>query len=596
MTDMSRTGWNRRVAGWPARLALPLGVAIAAGLGSSPNNARSQEPPAPVAAPGPVPLTAPAPVAEPAPIGVPIGSPDGAPVIAPAPPFAEVPHDVQVVRFQGPEGMKVEVLGPAPEPVSLGDGKGLATFGMKVGLSYKLRVYDLPDRPGVEIYPVVDVVGHMHRPAGIDPAKYPVRIVFRAEDLDDVAGRGLLVTQVVYLEDPDQAIPIKLAKDETPYVNLTPAEQPFQVARALGRVMAIVRIGGRQPTPEEVNGPAGLGLANTRCPFIDPAAEGPCNLPCGPACGTPPPPGRPWLPRDEFLCDGGDRGEPVHFGGDGGLAGLDPRDAVVRFNTGDRPRVLPTNVVCVYAPRFASVRAAVGATEALQAAHVTSAELLQRMELAANRTGTLKLARTQVAGQNRLRTRATGLETRVYAGEHTEVRILGGFDSGLNVAVHHLSQGADRKTAIQRPGSLKGRVKIDAIKLAESPVASGIVVGASQAVMTWPPMDITGVEVPPKKPGLAVIKRVDAAEAEPGDTLTYTIQYRNMGNTPIRAVSIIDSLLPRLEYVPNSAQGPAGTVFTFGENKAGALELRYDLPDPIAPGAEGSVTFKAIVR
>ena len=45
--------------------------------------------------------------------------------------------------------------------------------------SYKLRVYDLPDRPGVELYPVVDMVGHVHRPTGIDPAKYPIRIVFR---------------------------------------------------------------------------------------------------------------------------------------------------------------------------------------------------------------------------------------------------------------------------------------------------------------------------------------------------------------------------------------------------------------------------------
>jgi hypothetical protein len=69
-----------------------------------------------------------------------------------------------------------------------------------------------------------------------------------------------------------------------------------------------------------------------------------------------------------------------------------------------------------------------------------------------------------------------------------------------------------------------------------------------------------------------------------------------MGNTPIRAVSITDSLLPRLEYIPESAQGPEGTIFTFGENKAGALELRYDLPGAIAPGAEGSVTFKVIVR
>jgi uncharacterized repeat protein (TIGR01451 family) len=595
MTDMSRTGWNRRVAGWPARLALPMGLAIAAGLGSSAPIARAQDAPAPVVS-SPSPSNTPTTAPDPAPVGVPIGEPSGAPNIAPAPAFAEVPHDVQVVRFQGPEGVKVEVLGPAPEPVPPGDGKGLATFGLKVGLSYKLRVYDLPDRPGVEIYPVVDMVGHLHRPAGIDPAKYPIRIVIRTEDIEDVAGRGLLVTQVVYLEDPDQAVPLKLGKDDTPYVTISPVEQPFQVARALGRVMAIVRIGGRQPTPEEVSGPSGLGLANTRCPFIDAAGDGPCKLPCGPACGTPPPPGRPWLPRDEFLCDGGDRAESVHFGGDGALAGIDPRDAVVRFNVGDRPRVLPTNVVCVYAPRFASVRAAIGASEALNALHVTSAELLQRMEQAANRQGTIKLAQNQVAGMNRLRLKATGLSTRVYAGEHTEVRILGGFDSKINVASHQLIQGADRKTAIVGPKAFKARVKLDGIKSAEGPVATGIVEGASQAVMTWPPMDITGVEVPPRKPGLAVIKRVDAAEAEPGDTLTYTIQYRNMGNTPIRAVSIIDSLLPRLEYVPNSAQGPAGTVFTFGENKAGALELRYDLPDPIAPGSEGSVTFKAIVR
>ncbi len=519
-----------------------------------------------------------------------------APSIAPAPPVAELPHDVQVVRFQGPDGVKVEVLGPAPQPVPAGDGQGLATFGLKVGQAYHLRVYDLPDRPGVELYPVVEILGHLHRPPGIDPAKYPVRIVFRQDDIEDAVFRGRLVTQVVYLEDPEQAVPLKLPKDDPPFVTLNPVEDPFKVARALGRVMAIVRIGGRQPTPEELSGPSGIGMTYTPCPFMNPGTEAPCKLPCGPVCGTAPPAGRPWLPRDEFLCDGGDRAEPVHFGGDGGLRGIDPRDAVVNFNTGDRPRVLPTNVVCVYAPRFASVRTSVGVNESFNAAHVSANELLQSLELAAFRQGPRKLAQNQVAGENRIRAKATGLSTRVFVGEHSEVRVLGGFDVRANVASHFLSQGADRKTAIQRPGSLQTRIKADGLKSAESPVVTGIVEGAGQTVMTWPPHDVTGVEVPPKKPGLAVIKRVDASEAEPGDTLTYTIQYRNMGNTPIRAVSIIDSLLPRLEYVPNSAQGPAGTIFTFGENRAGALELRYDLPGAIAPGTEGSVTFQAIVR
>jgi uncharacterized repeat protein (TIGR01451 family) len=586
MTDMSRTGWNCRVAGRLARLALLLGLAIAAGLGSSAKWAIAQDGPvAPPTTPGPPLVSTPATAETPA-----------APLIEPAPPAVELPEDVQVVRFQGPSGMKIEVLGPAPESVPVGDGKGLGTFGLKVGLSYKLRLSNLPDRPGVELFPVVDMVGHLHRPKGIDPGKYPIRIVFREDDIVDAAGRGLLVTQVIYLEDPDQAVPLKLPKDEPPFVGLSPAEEPFKVARALGRVVAIVRIGGRQPTPEEVNGPAGIGLGNVPCPFMNSTGEGPCKLPCGPVCGTPPPPGRPWMPRDEFLCDGGDRGEPVHFAGEGGLAGIDPRDTIVKFNAGDRPRVLPTNIVCIYAPRFASVRAAVGATEAQTVAHLSSNELLQRMEQAAARQGPKKLAQSQVAGQNRLREKATGLSTRIYAGEHSEVRILGGFDTRLNVASHQLIQRVDQKNATLKAGLMKARLKADGLKSAESPVSSGIVEGAGQAVMTWPPFDITGVEVPPRKPGLAVIKRVDASEAESGDILTYTIQYRNMGNVPIRAVSITDSLLPRLEYIPDSAQGPVGTVFTFGENKAGALELRYDLPGAIAPGAEGSVTFKVIVR
>ena len=107
---------------------------------------------------------------------------------------------------------------------------------------------------------------------------------------------------------------------------------------------------------------------------------------------------------------------------------------------------------------------------------------------------------------------------------------------------------------------------------------------------------MAGVEVPPNKPGLMVLKQVDASEAEPGDVVTYTIRYRNMGNVAIRSVSVLDSLLPRLEYVPRSALGPAGTVFSSQANTAGSTELRWDLAEPVAPGQEGYVQFQAKVR
>ncbi len=125
---------------------------------------------------------------------------------------------------------------------------------------------------------------------------------------------------------------------------------------------------------------------------------------------------------------------------------------------------------------------------------------------------------------------------------------------------------------------------------------TGIVEGASEAVKVWGPQDMTGIETPPDRPGLAVIKRVSATEAEPGDTLTYVIIYRNMGNTPIRSVAIVDSLLPRLEYVKGTSRGVDGTTFTTALNRVGSTELKWQLPGVLMPGATGHVSFQAIVR
>src|SRR5512135_3806559 len=543
---MSRRATIRHAGGRTPRPALRLGLAVVAGLGST--HAWAQ-------APAPVPA-------------------------APAPPDAlgasTLPPEIQVVRFQGPRGVHVEVLGPNPEPVPVGDGHGLATVGLKVGVGYRLRLSDLPSRPGTALYPVIEVVGHLHRPEGMDPGKFPIRVTFTEDDFVDAADRARLVTQVVYLEDPEQALPIPLSRDEIPVVTLSPAEEPLKVGAALGRVMAIVRIGARQPTADERDVPAGLGLAGTApCPFSGPNGAR-CALPCGPVRGTAPPPGRPWVPRDEFLCDGGDHPEPVHFGGDGGLRGIDPRDAVLQFRDDRRPRLLPTNVVCIYAPR--------------------GAEIWERQATAEARQYARRLVQNQGAEAARHRARASGLAGRVFAGEHAELRVLSGFDNTTNIAGFLKLQGTEQARHREKAGGLREKTHSLGIKTAEGTVVKGIVQGAGQSVMTWPARETVGVEVPPNRPGMAVVKRVSTGAAEQGDTVTFVIQFRNMGNTPIRAVSIIDSLLPRLGYVAGSARGPKGTVFTAEENRAGSTELRWDLPGAIAPGAEGYVSFQAVVR
>jgi uncharacterized repeat protein (TIGR01451 family) len=579
---MTRAGSDRRAA----RLALTLALASVAPATAQDGPLRTRTTPAPASAVGTLRDGS-----------TPLPPPTGAAVAADGPveEAPGLPSNIQVVRFHGPAGLRIDVLDPAPESVPAGDGSGLLTVGMRVGQGYRLRLSNIADRPGVELFPTIEVVGHLHRPARIDPGKFPIRVVFTQDDLDQAADQARLVTRVVYLEDPDQALPVRTEKDEPPAVELNPAEEPLRVASALGRVMAIVRLGLRKPGAEEMGTPAGDGLARGGCPFTTVVGDR-CNLPCGPCVGTPPPGGRPWLPKDEYLCDGGDRGIPIHFGGDGGLRGIDPRDALVLFHDNARPRILPTNTVCIYAPRFASVRASVGANESLVIQHLDTNARVQGPETGAIRQGPRKFDQTAALEASRHRSRASGLSTRVYAGEHAELRVLSGVDTATHMALHELVQGPDKVKGRAKAVLGKRTIGANLLNKVDTIVMTGIVQGGGQMVMTWTPRELAGVETPPNKPGLSVIKQVDVDQAETGDPVTFAIRFKNMGNSAIRAVSIVDSLMPRLEYAANSATGPAGTIFSAATNKGGTLELRWDLPDALLPGAEGTVSFRAVVR
>src|SRR5262249_51370416 len=110
MSQHGKNGQDARLArmdsqgaGWT--LAVMLGVALAPVQGPAP-----QPPPFPPPAAG---LTV-APAPAPAP-GVAVVGPATAAAAATAP-MIVVPSEVQVVRFQGPPGMAVEVLGPLPTP------------------------------------------------------------------------------------------------------------------------------------------------------------------------------------------------------------------------------------------------------------------------------------------------------------------------------------------------------------------------------------------------------------------------------------------------------------------------------------------------
>ena len=506
---------------------------------------------------------------------------------------APLPPSVQVVRIAGPEGLAVDVLGPSTEPVPVGDGRGAATLGMKVGTAYSLKLTGLPNRPDDALYPVVEVIGHLHRPDGVDPAKFPIRVNLEYEDIE-AALNGRLVTRVVYLEDPERAVPIATSKDETPTMTIGPAEDPLKVAMALGRVLAIIRLGTRVPGRDEANAGGGTGLAGGRCEWIGSTGTA-CGAPCGP-CRPSERPERPTLARDEYLCDGGDHKLKAGIAGLDSIVGVEPKDALIKFRDDRGSRVLPTNTVCIYAPRFAVVRGVVGLNVNLGITAITTASRADQQRLSATFQRAGRYAQNTTAELARHRARPSDLGSVLKLADHAEVRVLGETDVVSSLAGHVALQRAQAEKLRQKVAGNVARQRLVGIKTAESAVVTGLVQGLGQSVMAWKPDEQVGVELPPKKAGIAVIKRVSAGEAEAGEVVTFVIQYRNMGNVPIGSVSVIDSLLARLEYVPGSAKGPARSVFTAEENQAGSSILRWDLPGEVAPGAEGYVSFEAKVR
>jgi len=148
----------------------------------------------------------------------------------------------QPVKIHGPEGTKIALAA---------DGKFVERqtmpycVGLLLSADYRVRVTDIPLFPGREVFPTVKVIGRTFPPQGLE-LEFPIQIEITQEDLE-LALDGKFVTRVIYLEDPQNALPIP-SKPETPLSFDVGAEaDPLNVAATYGRPVAIVRVGGRVP-------------------------------------------------------------------------------------------------------------------------------------------------------------------------------------------------------------------------------------------------------------------------------------------------------------------------------------------------------------
>jgi len=182
------------------------------------------------------------------------------------------------VRFVGPAGMKISWYGMRTDGMpgfgaSQIEAPGRYNFAQ--GAIYRLKLADIPNRPGVELYPTLEVVpSNLRTDAFIAHAAVPV--FFTEDDLEQVAN-GNYVVKVIYLPYPQYADLAITGPDEVVSTRLEPGVDPIQEAMKRGSIMLVVRLGNidlEAPNTPPMDAPN---------PYLNPG--------CGPMAGMAPPPG-----------------------------------------------------------------------------------------------------------------------------------------------------------------------------------------------------------------------------------------------------------------------------------------------------------------
>ena len=103
-------------------------------------------------------------------------------------------------------------------------------------------------------------------------------------------------------------------------------------------------------------------------------------------------------------------------------------------------------------------------------------------------------------------------------------------------------------------------------------------------------------DLPPGKPRVRIVKLASTKQAQPGDTVEFTIRFDNVGDQPVGNVTIVDNLATRLEYVPESQECSLEAEFVTQDNTGESLVLRWEVREPMEVGEGGVIRFTCRVR
>ncbi len=459
-------------------------------------------------------------------------------------PAMPMPAPLLAAKVIAPKGVRVTVY-PGSPIARLYETPSV--LGFRPGYTYRLELSNLPYFPGRTLYPEVEIRGTLVPRPGMKYMDWTAPLVFKQADIERALA-GSMITKMIYLEDPEKAIPAQFGLDDPVELPADSEEQAYKDAVASGRLVAVLRLGSRKPEADwlartAIDGTILVpGEAYLKSPQVPPTIPfyG-CKL-FDPILG---PKGAP----EECFPDGGDRGNPLGIGPNNRLGGLDPTDVGVEYSINGKRRVATSNIVCLCVPRFA----------------------IQRAEIVAEGYDVQAIVRGVHGGHA-----AQGLGSR--AAAMAEI--------GREKPVGVLAQ--------QRPKSYIGAVGTSFFIGSSRPTIIGQVQGIAVVGVVVEPEVITAY---PGAAPLTVTKSVDASgPLESGSVVTFTIRYVNTGNKPITEIVLSDSLSGRLDYVPGSNQSDRAANFSATGNEVGSVVVRWEFPGVILPGQGGTVKFKAKVR
>ena len=492
----------------------------------------------------------------------------------------------QPFQLRGPEGSKISVgtldgfVETLPSP---------AQFGLQVTETYRFRITHIPQLEGLELYPTIEVLDRLHPPAG-RKQEFPIPVELTRRELRQAAA-GALITRVIYLDHPTNPNFDILPEGRQSFFEVFPGEDPLRVADELGRPVAILRLGAKTPPVYDqipasfvFDGPPVEG--STDCPsWSDPLGDGGACQTCCDDDAT--------FWSDEYLCDGGDGPYHTSVNRRGELLGLEPSETIARFTTltGDTRTVASTRT-CIYAPRFAVAKHTANAIHEATIEQVgsvqdpTNPENAIREERATPSIRHLELAEAQRARISRSledRTRGLTVEDR---------------DAALaNVAriLPHEKAG-DVGPIVFESRDLVAIVEGSANAIAWSSAQAVQVVLDGQTAQTEirndQPQAVELYEMPPGQPRLRIIKLASTDAAQKGESVTFTLRFRNVGDTPLDQVEILDHLLPRLVYEAESQSCSLPASFREEAGEAGAQILSWLLVNPLEAGEGGEIEFR----